>query len=113
MTVPICRHADRPLVFTIVVGKVPQLVRAHRIHPVGEVLDGGRDAMACSGLAGSSPMADDWGRDVCDEADGDRVDGLMSDPPAVRRRQRLRPVRAAVYGGPAGLVTAGFPDAHR
>lgn len=109
MTVPICRHADRPLVFTIVVGKAPQLVRAHRIHPVGEVLDGGRDAMACSGMAGGSRrLADDWGRDVCDEAEG-----LMSDPPAVRRRQRLRSVRATAYGGPPGLVTAGVPDDHQ
>lgn len=88
-------HADRPLVFTVAVGKTSHCVRAHRIHPVGQVLDGGRSGPA----EGSGGDLDDfsWGHDV-----DDAPEGLMMEPPRVRRRERLRSTRAACYQVSAG-----------
>lgn len=81
MTASTCRHADRPFTFTITLGKEVHDVRAHRIHPVGMVLDGSRGG-----------HIDDysWGRDVCDQAEG-----LMCEPPAIRRRHHLTATRAS------------------
>lgn len=94
MTASTCRHADRPLAFTIRIGKAVHDVRAHRIHPVGMVLDGSRGGVG-DGDKAAGPASHDlddfsWGHDVCDCREG-----LMSEPPVVRRRQRLRPMRAA------------------
>jgi hypothetical protein len=93
MTASTCRHADRPLAFTITLGKEVHNVRAHRIHPVGLVLDGSRGSQDSE--AGSSPLPpsdlDDysWGHDV-----SDLPDGLMCGLPAIRRRQHLTATRA-------------------
>ena len=96
MTASTCRHADRPLAFTISVGEAVHPVRAHRIHPVGLVLDGSRGGLRLHDEThvATAATADDfsWGHDVC----ADR-EGLMREPSAMRRRQRLRSSRAAFY----------------
>ena len=97
MTASTLRHADRPLAFTVGIAKAAHL-RAHRIHPVGLVLDGGRGGLGGPAAAAASTADSDfsWGHDVCDDAEG-----LMREPSKVRRRQRLRASRAAFYQ-PAG-----------
>lgn len=92
MTASTCRHADRPLAFTVAIGGTPHHLRAHRIHPVGQVLDGSRDGLDAT--AASAGDLDDfsWGLDV-----GDAPEGLMMEPQGVSRRQRLRPSRAACF----------------
>lgn len=92
MTASTCRHADRPLAFTVAIGGTAHHLRAHRIHPVGQVLDGSRDGLDAT--AASAGDLDDfsWGLDV-----GDAPEGLMMKPQGVRRRQRLRPSRAACF----------------
>lgn len=83
-------HADRPLVFTVFIAEAGHSVRAHRIHPVGEVLDGGRSSLE-SAIGSTGDLNDfSWGHDVCDISEG-----LMTEPPGIRRRQRLRSSRAA------------------
>jgi hypothetical protein len=85
-------HADRPLIFTVSIAETGHSVRARRIHPVGEVLDGGRSGPESA--AGSTGDRNDfsWGHDVCDIPEG-----LMTEPPGIRRRQRLRSSRAACH----------------
>jgi uncharacterized protein (DUF58 family) len=94
MTASTCRHADRPLAFIVRIGKAAYRVRAYRIHPVGMVLDGSRGGSFDGSRAASAEMPDGdaWGRDTCDCREG-----LMVEPPTVRRRQRLRSSRAIRY----------------
>lgn len=93
MTASTCRHADRPLAFTVSIGEKVHIVRAHRIHPVGQVLDGSRSGSGETAEAVASDLDDDsWGHDVCD-----RGEGLMVEPPRISRRQRLVAARAVCY----------------
>ena len=94
MTASTCRHADRPFTFTITLGKEVHDVRAHRIHPVGLVLDGSRGGLERD-VTSQRTRADDiddysWGCDVCDQPEG-----LMCEPPVIRRRHQLTATRAS------------------
>ena len=92
MTASSCRHADRPLAFTVAIGDTAHHVRAHLIHPVGQVLDGSRDGVEAA-VASAGDLDDfSWGHDV-----GDVPEGLMMKPRGIRRRQRLRSSRAACF----------------
>jgi len=76
--------SHRPHALTVTIGGTMHRVRAHRIHPVGEVVSGGVATL-------------DFGTDVCD-----MPESLMRQPPGRFKRRRLVTSRACCYRAARG-----------
>jgi len=86
--------SHRPHALTVTIGGTRHRVRAHRIHPVGEVVSGGETA---GGAVREGLATLDFGTDVCD-----MPESLMRQPPGRFKRRRLVTSRACCYRAARG-----------